>query len=1097
MLFKGAEMKKRILSAIITLSLCFVSIPLICAPEKVYAANITDIWDDVGTVLASATSGEYRMRGDHRTVSSSITIKAGANITLDLYGLDIKSNSTVPIFIVKGNLTLKNTDPNARPFIMRSSATAMSEPLIKVESGGTLTIKPGTGANILIKDNTADQGGGIAVYGTFNMYDKTEITNCHATYTSDASSHGNGGGVMVGKFGTFNMYGGSIHDCTAFRYGGGIENYGTFNMSGGTIKDCKTTKYDGGGIDSEGTATITGGTITGNSAKRNANQINKSSGTVSISGYCTIGGGTSGVTNSGTKTKVTFDKQSGTGGSGSVDPVTYNAAMPSATMPTRSGYTFIGYYDATSGGTKYYNSNGTSAKNWDKIVASTTLYARWSQNQTLSYVANGHGTAPSAVTMYYTSAQNAESAITGVNGYTFKEWNTKADGTGDAYAAGAVVKAANVDPVATTLYAQWSALDYTVTLHANEGVCNNLTSYKYGVGATLPIPTKTGYTFEGWYDNAQFLGNPITAISNTDTGDKEFYAKWSADPVVPGGNTDPENPGGNTDPVVPEDPVTTEPMVLLIQLSGDGAVITPKLKDGKSASSIIVNDGSAQAGPSVTLEKSTNIYKIKVVDGADEYIRQVNLNIVEYSVSFNSDTLGSAITNAENLLASTCSEEKGVYASAAAQTAFSGVISYAKTALGSNNQGSMDEAVQALALGTRSYGWSLGYDAVATDMDTAVTTVVSPQNADVTKVEYTKGVCPNLAYFDESDKITSGTGEMNLGSSGIYTFAISFKTGNTSNRILRTTIVPKYNESEASYNIEDAIRETLQEQFPGLTNQELWDMMYGGVDACLSKANQYYYQVMANNTGVNTLNANADNNGTIAITAVNAQTITVSMEKDGVKLVNTTVSLSGGQGSFTAARKGEYTVTATFRDGSKQSISIVIENDKAPITLASGGDQIGITVNSGFNIKELYYVFGDVDSSNIKDHNDMIPIKGEVSVPVLNSGKHSFYVKADFYGTTIDGIYTVDCTKSELTPVIVNTNGNVGIYHYGIDGVNAVAYIKGNDIAWSTAQTSPNLTFVPADNILIGIKGFETGNYYTFYFFKEAANPISVTQFIK
>ena len=53
--------------------------------------------------------------------------------------------------------------------------------------------------------------------------------------------------------------------------------------------------------------------------------------------------------------------------------------MPSATMPTRTGYTFAGYYDNTSGGTQYYTATGESAKNWDKAAA-TTLYARWTFN---------------------------------------------------------------------------------------------------------------------------------------------------------------------------------------------------------------------------------------------------------------------------------------------------------------------------------------------------------------------------------------------------------------------------------------------------------------------------------------------------------------------------------------------------------------------------------------------------------------------------------------------------------------------------------------------------------------------------------------------
>jgi hypothetical protein len=74
---------------------------------------------------------------------------------------------------------------------------------------------------------------------------------------------------------------------------------------------------------------------------------------------------------------VTLDQRSGTGGTTSVT-ATYGAAMPTATMPTRTGYTFNGYFTETSSGTKYYNADGSSAKNWDKTTA-TTLYAQWTE----------------------------------------------------------------------------------------------------------------------------------------------------------------------------------------------------------------------------------------------------------------------------------------------------------------------------------------------------------------------------------------------------------------------------------------------------------------------------------------------------------------------------------------------------------------------------------------------------------------------------------------------------------------------------------------------------------------------------------------------
>ena len=81
----------------------------------------------------------------------------------------------------------------------------------------------------------------------------------------------------------------------------------------------------------------------------------------------------------------------------------------------------------------------------------------------------------------------------------------------------------------TKLTAQWTAPTYAVTLNTGGGTINNgnVTSYTYGVGATLPTDvTRTGYTFKGWYYNENLTGSPVTAISNTETGNKEYWAKW-------------------------------------------------------------------------------------------------------------------------------------------------------------------------------------------------------------------------------------------------------------------------------------------------------------------------------------------------------------------------------------------------------------------------------------------------------------------------------------------------------------------------------------------------------------------------------------------
>ena len=82
----------------------------------------------------------------------------------------------------------------------------------------------------------------------------------------------------------------------------------------------------------------------------------------------------------------------------------------------------------------------------------------------------------------------------------------------------------------TALTVQWTAPTYTVTLNTNGGTIadgKDVTGYTYGVGATLPTDvTRTGYTFKGWYDNEGLTGSPVTAIGGTETGNKEYWAKW-------------------------------------------------------------------------------------------------------------------------------------------------------------------------------------------------------------------------------------------------------------------------------------------------------------------------------------------------------------------------------------------------------------------------------------------------------------------------------------------------------------------------------------------------------------------------------------------
>lgn len=66
---------------------------------------------------------------------------------------------------------------------------------------------------------------------------------------------------------------------------------------------------------------------------------------------------------------------------------------------------------------------------------------------------------------------------------------------------------------------------YTLTFNVNGGTAIGAMDYPAGSYVTLPTPTYTGHTFNGWYTNSELTGNPVTAVAMTD--DVTVYAKWT------------------------------------------------------------------------------------------------------------------------------------------------------------------------------------------------------------------------------------------------------------------------------------------------------------------------------------------------------------------------------------------------------------------------------------------------------------------------------------------------------------------------------------------------------------------------------------------
>ncbi|GHT68585.1 hypothetical protein FACS189452_08520 [Bacteroidia bacterium] len=186
------------------------------------------------------------------------------------------------------------------------------------------------------------------------------------------------------------------------------------------------------------------------------------------------------------------------------------------TAEPAQGYSFVNW-----------TSNGTvldaAAHLMFSLTQDTVLTANFAATQyTITYNADGgSGAANSNYTI-----EDATITLPAPTkaGYTFDGWYDNSSFTGNVVT---FIAAGNTGNVA--FWAKWTVIQYTITYNADGG--SGATDSTYTIESatiTLPTPTKTNYTFGGWYSNSGLTGSAVTTIATGSTGDKAFYAKWTA-----------------------------------------------------------------------------------------------------------------------------------------------------------------------------------------------------------------------------------------------------------------------------------------------------------------------------------------------------------------------------------------------------------------------------------------------------------------------------------------------------------------------------------------------------------------------------------------
>lgn len=267
-----------------------------------------------------------------------------------------------------------------------------------------------------------------------------------------------------------------------------------------TLCDCSTggvltggSGSNGGGVyvDGGGTFTMTGGSIVGNTANAGGGVYVDEGGTFTME---------DGSINNNQAT-------SGGGGGVMVNKGSFTLSGGSITGNTTNSDTF-GYGGGVCLYGTFYLSGDSIIQNNTKAGATDNLYLGWN-----------------TIKITGPLGENARIGVTaeGVPRSFISGWsdNMAGENPADYFSSDGDALGIGLNADGNVVL---GSLCTTITLDLNGGT---LPEYSLVEGAALPIPSRIGYTFAGWYGNPEFTGDPVTDVPTGSTVNLTFYAAWT------------------------------------------------------------------------------------------------------------------------------------------------------------------------------------------------------------------------------------------------------------------------------------------------------------------------------------------------------------------------------------------------------------------------------------------------------------------------------------------------------------------------------------------------------------------------------------------